>query len=69
MISIWFFIGTLLLAYGILITGSGLIDFGMVVEPRTWYPRRTFHAACVVGRAAHRARRLLLASVFSSKGN
>ena len=27
MISIWFFIGLLLLAYGIIITASGLIDW------------------------------------------
>lgn len=28
MISIWFFIGLLLLAYGILITGDGIIEWG-----------------------------------------
>ena len=27
LISIWFFIGILLLAYGVLITGAGLYDF------------------------------------------
>jgi hypothetical protein len=30
MVSIWFFIGALLLLYGILITGAGLYEF--------WYP-------------------------------
>jgi FtsH-binding integral membrane protein len=27
MISIWFFIGLLLLAYGVIITGSGVVDW------------------------------------------
>jgi hypothetical protein len=27
MVSIWFFVGILLLAYGVLITGSGLYEF------------------------------------------
>jgi hypothetical protein len=32
MVSIWFFVGVLLLAYGVLITGSGLYEF---VSPPT----------------------------------
>ena len=64
LISIWFFIGVLLLAYGVLITGAGLL-----------WPRVTARAAGgpwraarrhLVGRAAARPRRRLHREVLSA---
>ena len=55
MISIWFFIGVLLLVYGVLILGAGIYEC-VVRRPQPWcWPN--LHAAHLVGRAADRARR------------
>jgi hypothetical protein len=43
MVSIWFFIGILLLAYGVLITGAGLYEF--VVPPSRTVVLGQLHAA------------------------
>ena len=66
MISIWFFIGLLLLAYGVLILGAGVVDWSAADGCGS---RRSARAG-VVGHAADRAGRVLYASVFGQgKGN
>ena len=66
MISIWFFIGVLLLAYGILILGSGIYELSNPPEHPVVLaesPRRN-----LVGRAAHRSRPHLHPEIQAPEG-
>jgi hypothetical protein len=60
MISIWFFIGVLLLAYGVVITGAGLYEF--VAPPERTVVLAELHAGVWWG-----AFMLVLGAVYTFK--
>ena len=68
MISIWFFIGVLLLAYGVLIFGAGIYEWSSPPE-HPWCCAE-LHAGSLVGRPADRAGRHSTRFKFApGKGN
>jgi len=63
MIPVWFFVGVILLIYGVIILATGI--YGMSHPPSTVLAN--LHPSLVVGRVAHDSRRHLRLCVYAEE--